>query len=76
MHSDFANLRSAGVADAEKLDNELAFAWKNWAVDHGFLGDGLKAIVILFSCLAMFLLATCLIERKRRPEKKTRQPPN
>jgi hypothetical protein len=64
MHSDVDHLRKAGVADGEKMDCELAFAWKNWLVDHGILGDGLQATVILFSCLAMFLLATCLRPRK------------
>ncbi len=68
MHSDVDHLRKAGVADAEKMDHELAFAWKDWYVDHGILGNGFQATVILFSCLAVFLLATCL--RPRRPEKK------
>jgi len=66
MHSDFDKLRRAGVTGAGTMDREIAFMLKDWHVDHGFVGDGIKVIVILFSCLAMFLLITCLIERKRR----------
>jgi hypothetical protein len=65
MHSDFDKLRRAGVADAGKMQHEFGYELKDWHVDHGFVGDGIKAIVALSSCLAMFLLVTCLIERKR-----------
>jgi len=62
MHSCLDNSQS----DAAKAANgERALLFKELIVSHKLLGDGIAAVVILFSCLSLFLLTTCLIERRR-----------
>lgn len=65
--SDSGRSEQSGVADAADMDRNILL--KEWCVNHGLLGDGIKMIVILFSCLAVFLLTTCLCQRRmsRRP---------
>ena len=62
MHSCLDNSQS----DAAKAANcERALLFKGLIVSQKLLGDGIAVVVILFSCLALFLSITCLTQRRR-----------
>jgi hypothetical protein len=65
--SDSGRSERSGAADAANMDGNILL--KEWCVNHGLVSDGIKVIAILFSCLAVFLLTTCLCQRRmsRRP---------
>ncbi len=62
-HSWLDNLQQSEAAKAARF--EQAVLLKSWCINHGMAGGGIKLIVILFSCLSLFLLITCLAQRRR-----------
>ncbi len=60
IDGDLKNWQKLKIAEMDPL-----LFLKELYISHKLIGEGIKIIVVLFLCLTVFLLVSCIIERKR-----------